>query len=191
MSNRTHFSFIAQHPLHLFANAMLAAERKDSFSLRTDFPFPPRSGTPVYFEITISDVEHRVETGLDSIMAIGFCSEFSDLIQSRPGWNMWSVGYHGDGGWIFEANTRCKYRTGRAFGPGNTVGCGIDYHRAEYYFTLGREVVGTSPSKKSDSLYEESPLNQNHIQPVAHPPTSYIGSYTLLSVTAEKHAKSR
>ena len=124
-------------------------------------------------------------------MAIGFYGEFSDLTQSRPGWNMWSVGYHGDDGWIFEANTRSKYRTGREFGPGSTVGCGIDYDREEYYFTLGEEVVGTSLSKKFDSLDEKGLLNQKHIQPVAHLPTSYTGSYTLLSVTAEEHATSR
>ena len=132
-----------------------------------------------------------METGLHSAMAIGFCGEFSDLTQSRPGWNMWSVGYHGDVGWIFEAYTRSKYRIGRKFRPGNTVGCGIDYDRNEYYFTLGGEVVRTSLSKEFDTSDEKDLQNQKHIQPVAHLPTSYTRSYTLLSVTVEGHATSR
>ena len=80
------------------------------------------------------------------IVTLGFCGEFCDLVEAHPGWNAWSVGYHGDDGAVFEESPRSD-TDGSAFGPGDTVGCGIDYNRGEYFFTLDKEVVCTSLSK--------------------------------------------
>ena len=114
--------------------------------LRADFPFPPRDLGPVYFEITILHAEHSPKSHLRSpIVTLGFCGEFCDMTKAHPGWNAWSVGYHGDDGRIFEEYQHSKFRTGCKFGPGNTVGCGIDYASEAYFFTLDGKIVGTSP----------------------------------------------
>ena len=81
------------------------------------------------------------------IVTLGFCGEFCELAQAHPGWNAWSVGYHGDDGIVYEESSFRGKKTGRTFGPGDTVGCGIDYDRGEYFFTLDQEVVGTSLRK--------------------------------------------
>lgn len=113
----------------------------------------------MYFEITISHTDHMVESGLaPPIVTLGLCGEFCDQTQAHVGWNVWSVGYHGDDGCIYEERPSRGYSTGRQFGPGNTIGCGIDYASGEYFFTLGGEVVGTSLPKTFASL-SERPAN--------------------------------
>lgn len=79
------------------------------------------------------------------VVTLGFCGEFCDLGQAHPGWTLWSVGYHGDDGCIYEEDF--AYSTRHRFGAGNTVGCGIDYFNEKYFFTLDGKVVGTSLAK--------------------------------------------
>ena len=103
---------------------------------------------PIYFEVTLQPADHAAEPeseGLDvapSIVSLGFCGEFSDQTYAHPGWNMWTVGYHGDDGAIFEEEPYETHKTGCKFGPGQTVGCGIDYDTEEYFFTREGEIVG-------------------------------------------------
>lgn len=107
--------------------------------LRADSAFPPRKQGLTYFEITIQEIDTFESTPPD--IAIGLAGEFTNQLRSQPGWNAWSLGYHGDDGRIFEEATQGKYPTGRKFGPGNTVGCGIDYDTDQYFFTLDGEVI--------------------------------------------------
>lgn len=72
-----------------------------------------------------------METGAYPIVTLGFCGEFYDLTDSHAGWNVWSLGYHGDDGWTFDGCGRVKHGIGRKFGPVNTVGREIDYRRKE------------------------------------------------------------
>ncbi|KAI0481983.1 hypothetical protein GGR56DRAFT_163894 [Xylariaceae sp. FL0804] len=126
-----------------------------SLSLRADHPFAPRpycSNDPnvVYYEIAISAAEQKcTNSGLserdegetEPAVAIGLCGEFSDLTGFWPGWSVWTTGYHGDEGAVFEVRHEKQYDTGHTYGPGNVVGCGVDYRTGEYFFTLdGREV---------------------------------------------------
>ena len=60
---------------------------------------------------------------------------------AHPGENVWSVGYHGDNGCIYE-DSKFMHKTGRKFGIGSTVGCGIDYAGEEYFFTRDGKIVG-------------------------------------------------
>ena len=139
---------------------MVPAERNGTASsIRGDFPFPARGGETAYFEIAILHTEHIVDEALYHKVTVGFCGEFCDLTQSGLGRNMWSVGYGGLDGGRFEVGHPRRY-TGRTFGPGNTVGCGIDYDRKEYFFTLGEKVVGMSLPKKFSHLYESILLNR-------------------------------
>lgn len=124
--------------------------------MRADFPFPPRSIDPrngdiQYFEAKILPADTKLEelnrdseTCLPPIIAIGFCGEFADMTNAILGWNVWTVGYHGDDGMVLKnQDTGHGDRgTGRTFGPGNTIGCGINYSNEEYFFTCDGEVVG-------------------------------------------------
>lgn len=75
-------------------------------------------------------------------ISIGLCGEFSNGKEAHLGWDLWTVGYHGDDGKIFEEYGYGTYKTELLFGPGNTVKCGIDYGKGEYLFTLDGEVIG-------------------------------------------------
>lgn len=133
--------------MQLFANGE-ALVNEFPECLRADFPFFPRDLGPIYFEITISHTEPTAKPdSFPPTVALGFCGEFCDQRQAHTGWNLWSVGYHGDDGCIFEESGRRKYSTEHKFGPGNTIGCGIDYASKEYFFTLDGNVVGMSPAK--------------------------------------------
>ena len=64
------------------------------------------------------------------------------------GWDEWSVGIHGDYGRLYEeSDQHQKEDTMRWFGPKHTVGCGIDYARGVYFFTLDGDIISkTAPS---------------------------------------------
>ncbi|UKZ82545.1 hypothetical protein TrVFT333_010334 [Trichoderma virens FT-333] len=134
---------------------------KNPISLRSNFPFPPRKQGQVYFEIAIQDqqshdlleVTSNKDNGIYSYtVGIGFCGEFCNLQQRHIGWETWSVGYHGDNGGIYHevyiADDRIEYK----YGPGNTVGCGINYDSGEYFFTLDGVFVY---SQSSDIIYRK------------------------------------
>ena len=141
--------------------------------------------------MTILPSNRTVKKVPTDVVSLGFCGEFCDQTQAQPGWNIWSVGYHGNNGGIFEEESRrSTYNTGRKFGPGDTVGCGIDFHRKEYFFTVGTEVIGTCLAKKFDLIYGKDLLIEKHIQPASQHLSSFAGSYTQLLVTMDKHAKS-
>ena len=96
-----------------------------------------------YFEITVLKPAAPLPSDpLDPVITIGFCGEFSDHLGRHPGWNLWSVGYHGDDGRAFREGFSRGDLIGPVYGPGNTVGCGIDYNSAEYLFTLNGKVIG-------------------------------------------------
>jgi hypothetical protein len=111
--------------------------------LRADFPFPPRNQGLPYFEISILQPDDSESE--PSIVAVGLTGEFTNQIYAHPGWNAWSLGYHGDDGDIYEEVSRGGHSTGgRTYGPENTVGCGIDFENGQYLFTLDGKVVCTS-----------------------------------------------
>ncbi|KAH8122253.1 ankyrin repeat-containing domain protein [Trichoderma asperelloides] len=140
---------------------LFSLSRTNRVNLRADFPFPPRSIDPKngdiqYFEVKIlpadnivEDFNHESETSPLPIIAIGFCGEFADMTNAMLGWNVWTVGYHGDNGMIFsnQDTLHGDHDTGRKFGQGNTVGCGIDYSNEEYFFTCDGEVVARHKDK--------------------------------------------
>ncbi|KAL8393432.1 hypothetical protein RB595_003271 [Gaeumannomyces hyphopodioides] len=128
---------------------------KGMLSVRADFPSPHRN-TPLglpYFEVTIEQAPGAIGPESDgdglnpTVVSVGFCGELVDLRDRHPGRIPWTVAYHGDNGGIYEEHARTKYPTERLFGPGSTVGCGIDYHKGEYLFTLDGEVVARHSSK--------------------------------------------
>lgn len=107
---------------------------------RSNHPFSPRdtisSSACQYFEIAIN----TRSSGDKFVVTIGFCGEFSGMLYAHPGWNKWSVGYHSDDGGLYVESSSA-ISTWEKFGPGSTVGCGIDYAEGKYFFTLNGEII--------------------------------------------------
>ncbi|KAF3082932.1 hypothetical protein TWF569_001690 [Orbilia oligospora] len=108
-------------------------------SLRSDHPFPPRDTEKSYFEIEIQSIGAEGGSELSTVL-IGLCGELSFLANAGPGWNVWTLGYHGDDGGMFEEHGNRYRHEGTKFGIGNTVGCGVDYELGDYYFTLDGKI---------------------------------------------------
>lgn len=129
---------------------------ESSTCLRADFPFPPRNLGRAYFEVTIHEPEGEVESDPPSesnakarAISIGFSGEFCKQINAHPGWNIWSVGYHGDNGQVYQEAARGTHDTRLTFGTGNTIGCGINYGTSEYFFTLDGNIIGMCAAPRS------------------------------------------
>ncbi|KAL7950549.1 ankyrin repeat-containing domain protein [Trichoderma barbatum] len=122
----------------------------DIRSIRSDFPFPPRNLGHSYFEVTIHDLENE---GVEEVVGnplngsrstsktepptiyIGFSGEFSIIKDAHPGWNVWSAGYHGGAGKVYQENCSASeaLTTNLTYGPGDTVGCGIDTTQEQHH----------------------------------------------------------
>ena len=74
-------------------------------------------------------------------IAIGFSSR-SVSLQRAPGWEPESWGYHGDDGHCFSAQNVGK-TYGPKFGPGDTVGCLVNFRQGQAMFTKNGEMLST------------------------------------------------
>jgi hypothetical protein len=77
-----------------------------------------------------------------SVICIGFSVRDLDL-NKLPGWEVGSVGYHGDDGGLWNSNTNmttCAFAS--TFGTGDTVGCGITLDRKRIFFTKNGIIIG-------------------------------------------------
>jgi len=73
-------------------------------------------------------------------MGIGFAGQNTTLTR-LPGWEANSWAYHGDDGQIYAARDTGKpYR--EKFGPGDTVGCGINFRTGIAFFTRNGAYLG-------------------------------------------------
>jgi len=64
-------------------------------------------------------------------------------LNNLPGWDIGSVGYHGDDGRVWNSNTGIwgsVFRDG--FGTGDTVGCGITLDRQRIFLTKNGTIIG-------------------------------------------------
>ena len=70
-----------------------------------------------------------------------------DVHRNLPGWGPHSFGYHSDDGSFFAKN-RCSPSYGPRFGPGDVVGCGIDYHERAVFYTLNGTFLGYDQTQR-------------------------------------------
>jgi len=77
-------------------------------------------------------------------VAVGVAMESFHVHSRMPGWDRQSFGYHGDDGGIFHSSGGMLKPYGPKFGPGDTIGCGIDYISKSIFYTLNGEFLGNA-----------------------------------------------
>jgi SPRY domain len=104
--------------------------------LRANHPVP--IGKYVfYFEVTIMGLPER------RIAGVGFSVKNHDPIVNMPGWSKYSWGYHSDDGKKFHGKSAGN-PYGPKFGPGDTVGCGLNYKSRTIFYTINGQLLGTA-----------------------------------------------
>ncbi|KAL1864785.1 hypothetical protein VTK73DRAFT_5664 [Phialemonium thermophilum] len=106
----------------------------DAAAIRADHYMPPQCGV-YYFEVLIL---HRKRE--DTTIAIGF-SNSSAALSRAPGWEPGSWGYHGDDGNSFASQNIGK-PYGPKFGPGDTIGCLVNFRTGTALFTKNGDELG-------------------------------------------------
>lgn len=82
-------------------------------------------------------------SGVDCV-AVGLATDNFDNHFKFPGWDCESYGYHGDDGATFHGNGHQLTQYGPSFGPGDTIGCGLDYIHKTVFFTLNGVNLGVA-----------------------------------------------
>ena len=106
----------------------------EACAIRADHYMPPQCGV-YYFEVTVLNKRRE-----DTTIGIGFSTKKMSL-QRAPGWEAESWGYHGDDGHCFTAHSSGK-AYGPKFGPGDTVGCLVNFRLGHALFTKNGDDLG-------------------------------------------------
>lgn len=93
-------------------------------------------------------------SGMTECVAVGLGTRFFDIHQSLPGWGEASVGYHSDDNTTFS-KSQAKENYGPRFGPGDVVGCGIDYQAKACFFTLNGKFLGYAGDLTDEDLQQD------------------------------------
>jgi len=94
-------------------------------------------------------------TSYSDCVAVGVATKSFQFQSRMPGWDQQSYGYHGDDGGIFHASGGMIKQFGPKYGPGDTVGCGIDYVSKGIFYTLNGEFLGYAWERVSDDVLEK------------------------------------
>jgi len=119
-----------------------------------------------YYEVTIlplnqkekeSSPERQIAshrpTNIECV-AVGIATGSFQAHSRMPGWDRQSFGYHGDDGGIFHSSGGMLKEYGPKYGPGDTVGCGVDYVSKGIFFTLNGEFLGYAWEDVDSSFLE-------------------------------------
>jgi hypothetical protein len=129
-----------------------------------------------YFEVNILNLEdHDISNDMESpddgsptarrspnyrtsykdCVAVGVATRSFQFQSRMPGWDQQSYGYHGDDGGIFHSSGGMLEQFGPKFGPGDTIGCGIDYISKGIFYTLNGEFLGYAWERISDEILQK------------------------------------
>ena len=159
----THSKTIIQRLSRIFCNASTANKSFIPFIIPTVISESSRDDcnqyvdllvdvTPryiAYFEVTIvKQVQYTIESGrpqqapINECVAIGLSTQSFQQKYSMPGWDTESIGYHSDDGGIFHGKGVAARHGQPTFGPGDTVGCGVEYRSKRIFFTKNAKFLG-------------------------------------------------
>ena len=94
---------------------------------------------------------HRGDQHPHECVAIGLSSSFFNTRYKMPGWDIESYGYHGDDGGLFHGQGDMLRRYGPSYGPGDTIGCGLEYSTRMIFFVKNGEFLGYAFDKTTVS----------------------------------------
>eukprot|EP00537_Pseudo-nitzschia_pungens_P013283 CAMPEP_0172392726 /NCGR_PEP_ID=MMETSP1061-20121228/8762_1 /TAXON_ID=37318 /ORGANISM="Pseudo-nitzschia pungens, Strain cf. pungens" /LENGTH=666 /DNA_ID=CAMNT_0013123609 /DNA_START=130 /DNA_END=2127 /DNA_ORIENTATION=+ len=117
--------------------------KPDENNDNAEFALPSRSPSPRYRSSHIDCV------------AVGVATNDFQLQSRMPGWDRQSYGYHGDDGGIFHASGGMLKEFGPKYGPGDTVGCGVDYVSKGIFYTLNGRFLGYAWEDIRDSILKK------------------------------------
>ncbi|KAH6848113.1 hypothetical protein B0I37DRAFT_376721 [Chaetomium sp. MPI-CAGE-AT-0009] len=121
------------------------------WSVISDHPIPP-TVDEYYFEVEILGVcRDRRRRRVTGIGLTRFESMSRWDFQTVPGWDS-NWGYHGDSGGNFTG-TEWGAPFGPTYGPGDTVGCGVDFLDGTVYYTLNGRYLGVACKGVKGQLY--------------------------------------
>ncbi|KAK4191225.1 hypothetical protein QBC35DRAFT_24861 [Podospora australis] len=103
----------------------------EASAVRADHGINPSCGV-YYFEVIILNKKRSSSDDMPQI-GVGFSSRSASLSRA-PGWEPESWGYHGDDGHAFAAHSSGK-PYGLKFGPGDNIGCLINFRLGHALFT--------------------------------------------------------
>ncbi|KAL7478430.1 hypothetical protein ACHAW6_004197 [Cyclotella cf. meneghiniana] len=87
-------------------------------------------------------------------VAIGLSTLKFSPRDKMPGWDDHSYGYHGDDGGIFHGQGEMIKRYGPPFGPGDTVGCGVEYSSRRIFFAKNGKFLGLAFDMLPENVIE-------------------------------------
>ena len=126
-------------------------------------------GLVAYFEVTIFHSSSGDRSGTvaapredgdrggrvrHECVAIGLSTSQFRAHSKMPGWDYDSYGYHGDDGGVFHGKGEMIRQYGPKFGPGDNVGCGLDYASRRIFFCKNGEFLGYAFDWVDESLVE-------------------------------------
>ncbi len=88
--------------------------------------------------------DHRPTDHHRECISIGLSTETFRVADKMPGWDVSSYGYHSDDGGIFHGPSASfsRHRGRPTYGPGDVVGCGLDYVSRRVFFTKNGKFLG-------------------------------------------------
>lgn len=108
-----------------------------------------------YFEISITAAAPEPETRrpvrfdhvdgprIQDCVVIGLATQAFCPRGTLPGWDLTSFGYHSDNGGLYHGSGHARQRT-ESFGPGDTVGMGVDYVTKTIFVTKNGRFLGSA-----------------------------------------------